>query len=354
MDKTIVHVDMDAFYASCEIRENPELKGKPVIIGGDPLKGRGVVTTCSYEAREYSIHSAMPISEAYNLCPHGIYLRSNFALYKKISDNIMSILEQFSDIFQKAGIDEAYIDATQKVTAYKTPSEFGKAIRNAVLTQEGISCSVGIAPSKSVAKIASDYKKPGGITVVPKEELFTFLRPLPVERISGVGKKTREILNSHSITTIGQLEKTDPRALTKILGKSGKWLWFVANGKDDRPVGYFGSIKSVGKEHTFSKDTKNVQDIYKSLEWIAERLNQRLEKRYVEFRTITIKVRLKGFETYTKSKTLPYCTSSKDIIIAVSKQLFEEFRGRYIRLIGIRLTNLKKGRTHQKNLSQWL
>ncbi len=354
MDRTIVHVDMDAFYASCEIRENPALKGTPVIVGGDPVKGRGVVTTCSYAAREYGIHSAMPITEAYNLCPHGTYLRPNFALYKKISDSIMNVLEQFSDIFQRAGIDEAYMDATQKVTAYETPLTFGKAVKNAVLTQEKISCSVGIAPSKSVAKIASDYKKPGGITVVPKEELFTFLRPLPVEKISGVGVKTKEILNNYGITTIGQLEKTDPRELTKILGKSGKWLWSIANGKDDRAVGHFGSLKSMGKEHTFSKDTRNIQDIYGSITWIAERLNQKLERRHIEYKTVSIKVRLKGFETYTRSKTVPYSTGSKSTIISVSKQLFEEFRGRYVRLIGIRLTNLRKGGARQEDLSQWL
>ncbi|KYK34197.1 MAG: DNA polymerase IV [Theionarchaea archaeon] len=354
MDKTIVHVDMDAFYASCEIRENPKLHGTPVIIGGDPLKGRGVVTTCSYEAREYGIHSAMPISEAYNRCPHGVYLRPTYSSYREISDSIMEILQQFSDVFQRCGIDEAYLDASQKVTAYKNLHQFGEAVKNAVFNEEKISCSVGIAPNKSVAKIASDYRKPGGVTVVSQKEVLTFLRPLPVEKISGVGKKTKEVLNNNGITTIEQLEKADPRFLSKILGKSGRWLWMVANGKDDRPVGYFGSVKSMGKEHTFVKDTKNIQDIYKTITWITERLTQKLEKRTVEFKTITVKVRLKGFETYTKSKTLPYYTSSEDVITSVSKQLFEEFRGRYVRLIGIRLTNLKKGKTYQRDLSQWL
>lgn len=354
MERTITHVDMDAFYASCHIRENPALKGKPVIIGGDPEKGRGVVTTCSYEARKYGVHSAMPIAKAYTLCPHGTYLRPNFALYKEISDSIMGILKQFSNVFQKASIDEAYLDATTSVCTYETPYHYGKAIQDAILKEEGITCSVGIAPNKSVAKIASDYKKPGGITVVPLSELLTFLRPLPVEKINGVGKKTKEVLHSHGITTIGQLEKTDPNVLVTILGKSGRWLWLVANGKDDRPVGYSGSLKSMGKEHTFSKDTKNVFDIHKSLELIAERLAGKLEKRAIEFKTVSIKVRLKGFETYTRSKTLPCYTSSRTIIGSVSKQLFEEFRGNYIRLIGIRLTNLRKGSTCQKDLSKWL
>lgn len=354
MDRTIVHVDMDAFYASCEIRENSTLKGKPVIIGGDPIKGRGVVTTCSYEARKYGIHSAMPITQAYTLCPHGVYLRPNYSLYRDVSHNVMTILEQFSDIFQRAGIDEAYLDASHKVTAYKSPHTFGKAIQEAVLDGEKITCSVGIAPNKSVAKIASDYRKPAGITVVSHEELLTFLRPLPVEKISGVGKKTKEILTNNGITTIEQLEKADPRFLTTILGKSGKWLWAVANGRDERPVGYFGSVKSMGKEHTFSTNTKNIRDIHDTMKWITERLTQKLEKRTMEFKTITLKVRLKGFETYTKSKTLPYYTSSKDVIITVAKQLFEEFRGRYVRLIGIRLTNLRKGKTYQRDLLQWL
>jgi DNA polymerase IV (DinB-like DNA polymerase) len=353
MDRTIVHVDMDAFYASCEIRENPLLKGNPVIIGGDPLKGRGVVTTCSYEARKYGIHSAMPIAEAYKMCPHGVYLRPHYSLYREVSDNVMNILEQFSDIFQRAGIDEAYMDASEKVREYESALYLGKAIQNAVFNEEKISCSVGIAPNKSVAKIASDFEKPGGITVVSAQRLFQFLRPLPVEKINGVGKKTKEILNNHGYITIGQVEKADPHELTRILGKFGYWLWSLANGKDERPVGYSGSIKSVGKEQTLTKDTKNIQDIYEIVEWIAERLIQRLIKRDVAFRTITLKVRFKGFDTYTKSKTLPYYTTSQDMLISISKQLFEEFRGRYIRLIGIRLTNLRRERLHQKDLSQW-
>jgi DNA polymerase IV (DinB-like DNA polymerase) len=354
MDRTIVHVDMDAFYASCEIRENPALQGTPVIVGGDPLKGRGVVTTCSYEARKYGIHSAMPIVQAYNLCPHGVYVRPNFPLYRKISDSIMEVLAHFADVFQRAGIDEAYLDVSHKVTDFKSPHCLGDAIKNTVYRAEKISCSVGIAPSKSVAKIASDYKKPGGVTVVPQRELFTFLRPLPVEKISGVGKKTREALKGHGITTIGQLEKADPRMLESILGKSGRWLWSIAQGKDENPVGYFDSVKSVGKEHTLSKDTRNIQDIHEIIDWISERLHQRLQKRCIEFKTITLKVRLKGFETYSKSKTLPFYANSGDIIASVSKQLFEEFRGRYVRLLGIRLTNLKKGKTHQEDLSKWL
>lgn len=354
MERTISHVDMDAFYASCEIRENPALIGKPVIIGGDPQKGRGVVTTCSYEAREYGVHSAMPISTAYNLCPDAVYVRPHYALYRKTSDNIMKLLNQYADVFQRAGIDEAYLDVSQKVLTYESLHHFGEALKNAVLHEERISCSVGIAPNKSVAKIASDYRKPGGITVVSHKELLSFLRPLPVEKISGVGKKTKEVLNKNGITTIGQLEKANPNDLVKILGKSGRWLWLIAQGKDERPVGYTGSVKSVGKECTLAKDTKNMQDIHKTIEWIANRLYQRLEKRHLEFRTITIKVRLKGFETYTKSKTLPYCTCSQDIITTMSKQLFEEFRGRYVRLIGIRLTSLKRGKTHQRDLSQWL
>jgi DNA polymerase IV (DinB-like DNA polymerase) len=354
MDKTIVHVDMDAFYASCEIRENPELEGKPVVIGGDPQKGRGVVTTCSYEAREYGVHSAMPISTASSLCPDAVYVRPRYQLYREISDNIMKILEYHSDVFQRAGIDEAYMDVSQKVLPYESLHHFGKVLKERVFCEERISCSVGIAPNKSVAKIASDYRKPGGITVVPSEELLSFLRPLPVEKISGVGKKTKEILNSHGITTIGQLEKADLKTLVKILGKSGSWLWLIAHGEDERPVGYTGSVKSVGKECTLAKDTKNMQDIHRTLEWIANRLYQRLEKRHLEFRTITVKVRLKGFETYTKSKTLPYGTSSCDVITTVSKQLFEKFRGRYIRLLGVRLTNLKRGKAHQRDLMQWL
>ena len=352
--RTIVHVDMDAFYAACEMRENPQLKGIPVIIGGDPLKGRGVVTTCSYEAREYGIHSAMPIVQAYERCPHGIYLRPHFSLYSAISNNIMEILKEFSDVFQRASIDEAYLDASRKVFHYENAHVFGKTIRDTIFEREGISCSVGIAPNKSVAKIASDLEKPGGITVVSEEDLFSFLRPLPVEKISGVGKKTREILNQNAITTIQDLEMAEVRTLTQLLGKSGKWLWLVAHGKDDRPVGYRGIIKSMGKEHTFSKDTKNIQDIHATLAWISDRLMDRLEKRNTAFKTVTLKVRLKGFETHTKSRTLPFHTHSGEILSSLACEMFEQFRGRYVRLIGIRLTNLKREKTRQEDLSTWL
>jgi DNA polymerase IV (DinB-like DNA polymerase) len=352
--RTIVHVDMDAFYASCEIREASHLRGSPVIIGGDPLKGRGVVTTCSYEAREYGIHSAMPISKAYEKCPHGVYIRPNFTLYATISQRIMEILREFSDIFQRASIDEAYLDASRKVFHYENTHQFGETIRDTVLQKEGISCSVGIAPNKSVAKIASDYNKPGGVTVVPEDTLLLFLRPLPVEKISGVGKKTREILNHHGITTIEDIEKSDIKTLIRLLGKSGKWLWMVAHGKDERPVGYRGVMKSMGKEHTFSKDTKNIQDIHATFAWIADRLKDRLEKRNMSFKTVTIKVRLKGFETHTKSRTLPCYSRSKALILSTAQELFEQFRGRYVRLVGIRLTSLIRETMRQEALTTWL
>jgi DNA polymerase IV (DinB-like DNA polymerase) len=266
----------------------------------------------------------------------------------------MEILKEFSDIFQRASIDEAYLDASRKVFHYENARQFGETIRDTVLQKEGISCSVGIAPNKSVAKIASDYDKPGGVTVVPEDELLSFLRPLPVEKISGVGTKTREILNHQGIETIEDLEKTDMKTLTRLLGKSGKWLWIVAHGKDERPVGYRGVMKSMGKEHTFSTDTKNIQDIHATFAWIADRLKDRLEKRNTSFKTVTIKVRLKGFETYTKSKTFPFYSRSKTLMISTAQELFEQFRGRYVRLVGIRLTSLIREKMRQETLTAWL
>ncbi|MGD2248971.1 MAG: DNA polymerase IV [Candidatus Methanofastidiosia archaeon] len=354
MERVIVHVDMDAFYASCEISKAPELQGKPVIIGGNPETKRGVVTTCSYPAREFNICSAMPITEAYKKCPHGVYLRPNYKLYKTISRNVMKILKQFSDVFQQAGIDEAYLDASHIINEYKSPHSYAKAIQNEIQQKENITCSVGIAPNKSVAKIGSDFRKPNGITIVPENKVLSFLRPLPVEKINGVGKKTKQILNQHGIIYIKDIQETTPDMLTSLLGKSGRWLWLVAQGKDDRAVGYTGSLQSMGKEHTFTKDTKNIQDIHKTFDWIASRLCQKLDSRSMEYKTVSIKVRLKGFETYTRSKTLLCYTQSKEIILTITKELFEEFRGHYVRLVGIRLTNLRKGNTHQKSLTAWL
>jgi DNA polymerase IV (DinB-like DNA polymerase) len=354
MERAIVHVDMDAFYASCEIKNAPELQGKPVIIGGDPDTKRGVVTTCSYPARKFNICSAMPISEAYKKCPHGVYLRPNYELYKTVSRNVMEILKQFSDVFQQAGIDEAYLDASHIINEYPSPQYYAKAIQNEIAQKESITCSVGIAPNKSVAKIGSDFRKPNGVTIVPEKEVLSFLRPLPVEKINGVGKKTNQILNQHGIIYIKDIQETTLDMLTSLLGKSGHWLWVVAHGKDNRPVGYTGSLQSMGKEHTFSKDTKNIQDIHKTFDSIASRLSQKLDSRSMEYKTVSIKVRLKRFETYTRSKTLLCYTQSKDIILAITKELFEEFRGQYVRLVGIRLTNLRKGNTHQESLTAWL
>lgn len=347
MNRIILHCDLDSFFASVEVRDNPEYKGKPVIIGADPKegKGRGVVATCSYEARKFGLHSAMPISQAYKRCPEGIYLRPNYEKYHTASNEVMKIIKSYSPLFQQVSIDEAYLDLSAICSNYEEVRNIIKALKNEIYEKIGITISIGCAPTKSLAKIASDYNKPNGITILKPENFKMFLKNLDITRIPGIGKKTKIFYYKQGIRKIGDILNTPLNKMIRIFGKSGKWVWKVANGLDSREVREFeGERKSISKERTFLENTSDFEFILSKLEDINERINKKIIKHNIYYRTITLKIRLEGFLTYTRSKTLPHAIQDKAKVMKVILELYKEFSnsGKRIRLVGIKLSNLEK------------
>ena len=344
MARVIFHVDLDAFYASVEQRENPSLRGVPLIIGADPKggKGRGVVVACSYEARKRGLHSGQPISMAYRLCPDGVYVRPNLELYGRVSVDVMEHLRKFADKLEQVSIDEAFLEVTEKSRTLGGPIELAKRIKAEIKEKEGLACSIGIAPNKSTAKIASDYQKPDGLTYVDPERVKEFLAPLPVSRISGIGKKTEASLNQLGIKTIGDLAKYSPKTLYKQFGKTAVWLWAIANGEERVEVQENYEMKSIGGEHTFDTDTGDWAAVDQQLHELIEYVHKRLMETNMEFRTIGLKIRFTGFETYTREKTLRFPTVEKQPITATVQELTKEFRThpKKVRLVGVRLSGL--------------
>ncbi|GAH72221.1 unnamed protein product, partial [marine sediment metagenome] len=254
-------------------------KGKPVIIGADPKegKGRGVIATCNYEARKYGLHSAMPISQAYKRCPHGIYLKPNGKKYFKVSNEVMDILEIYSDNFQRVGTDEAYLELTEITKDCGEAEKIAKEIQKEIFTKIGITISIGIAPTKSLAKIASDENKPNGITIVKLETIYEFLKDKDITRIPGIGKKTKVHFYKKGIKRIGDIINTPLPTMIKLFGKHGRWIWNVANGLDNRKVKEFHEErKSISAERTFFSDTDNFNEILSKLEDINKKDFQEL------------------------------------------------------------------------------
>ena len=342
--RVIFHIDLDAFYASVEQREHPSLRGVPLIIGADPKggKGRGVVVACNYEARERGLHSGQPISNAYRLCPDGVYLRPNLELYGRVSVDIMEHLRKFADKLEQMSIDEAFLDVTEKSKTAGGPIELAKRIKTELKEKEGLSCSIGIAPNKSAAKIASDYQKPDGLTYVASERVKEFLAPLPVSRISGIGKKTEASLNELGIKTIGDLANYPPKALYEQFGKTAVWLWAIANGEEHVEVQENYEVKSIGGEHTFDTDTGDWAAVDHELNELVDYTHKRLMEANMEFRTVGLKIRFTGFETYTREKTLRFPTIEKRSISSTIQELAQEFRThpKKVRLVGVRLSGL--------------
>ena len=345
MPRVIFHVDLDAFYASVEERENPSLRGTPLIIGADPKggKGRGVVVACSYEARKRGVRSGQPISRAYQLCPEGVYIRPNLALYGEVSVDVMELIKRYADKFEQVSIDEAYLDVTQSCMKYGGPIELARRIKSDLKEKKNLTCSIGVAPNKSTAKIASDFQKPDGLTYVDPEHVREFLAPLLVSKISGVGKKTEQQLNQLDIKTIGDLSKYPPKELYKKFGKSAVWLWAIANAEEQVEVQENYVMKSIGAEHTFEVDSGDWAEIDERLLALIDSVYERLLNENIAFRTVTLKIRFTGFETYTREKTLRFPTTSKDVIIETIHVLAEEFRShpKKVRLVGVRISGLE-------------
>ncbi|MFX1379340.1 MAG: DNA polymerase IV [Promethearchaeota archaeon] len=359
MNRIIIHCDLDCFFAAVEMRDNPQYKDKPVIIGADPKegKGRGVIATCNYEARKYGLHSAMPISQAYRRCPHGIYLRPNGDKYYKVSSQVMEILESYSDDFQRVGTDEAYLELTGKTQDYGEAEEIAKKIQREIIEKIGITISIGIAPTKSLAKIASDENKPNGITVVNPENIAFFLKDMDITRIPGIGKKTKVYFYKIGLKKIGDIINTPLPKMIELFGKHGRWIWNVANGLDNRKVKEFHEKrKSISAERTFYEDTNDFSIILKKLEEINQKIHKTVIKHHISYRTITLKIRLTGFETYTRSKSYDLPIQDQTTVLKTVLDLYKEFKynKKKIRLLGIKLSNFDRNlKIKQTNLLEF-
>ncbi|UCD01284.1 MAG: DNA polymerase IV [Promethearchaeota archaeon] len=359
MTRLILHCDLDCFFAAVEMRDNPQYKGKPVIIGADPKegKGRGVISTCNYEARKYGLHSAMPISQAYKRCPHGIYLKPNGKKYLKVSNQVMDILETYSNDFQRVGADEAYLELTENANSFEEAGRIAKEIQNEVLSKVGITISIGIAPTKSLAKIASDENKPNGITFVKPDDIKDFLKDMDITRIPGIGKKSKAHYLNKGIRKIGDIINTPLNQLIDLFGKHGKWIWKIVHGLDNRKVKEFHEErKSISAERTFHTDTNVFKDILLTFEEINKSIHRSIIKHHITYKTITLKIRFEGFQTFTRSRTVPFHIQDEKFVLNIILDLFKEFSGyqKKVRLVGIKLSNLEKNlKSRQTNLLKY-
>lgn len=343
MERRIVHVDMDAFFAAIEQFDDPSLRGRPVIVGADPKggRGRGVVSTCSYEARRSGLRSAMPISEAWRRCPEGVYLLPRFGRYEEVSEAVQAVFYEFTPDIEQVSIDEAFLDITRSAHLFGGPAETCRRIKVRVKEDTGLTCSIGLAPTKTAAKIASDLKKPDGFVQVESSGLREFLAPLDISRLWGLGPKTAEVLRARGINTIGELSAAGAGGL-RGLGSHGAELRVLARGEDPRPVCGEGDTKSVSNEITFESDTGDDREIRKALVALSDKVSSRVREAGLKGRTITLKIRLEGFVTYTRARTLSLATSYADVIARQALELYAAFgRGRRrVRLLGVKVSGL--------------
>jgi len=338
--RAIAHVDMDAFYAAVEQRDRPELRGRAVIVGADP-KGRGVVSACSYEARVFGVRSAMPISRAYRLCPHGVYLPVDMTKYARVSAEIMAILAEFSPLVEPVSVDEAFLDLTGTATLWGPPPDAVRAIKSRIRAQTGLTASAGLAANKFVAKVASDLEKPDGLVVVPPGREAEFLAPLPIERLWGVGKATAKELQGLGVATIGQLQRLAPAVLTARLGPHGSDLLALAFGRDGRPVEPFSPPKSMGAETTFGRDCRDPARLEETLRGQAERVARELRADGLAACRVTLKLRWADFRTLTRSHTGDPTQDGLELYRRAALLLSREPLVQAVRLIGVSASALR-------------
>jgi len=341
MIRGFLHVDLDAFFVSVEQALNPSLKGKPVIVGGQPDR-RGVVASASYEARAFGIHSAMPLTRAYRLCPQAIFLQGNFDRYREASDKFMTILADFSPYVEPGGLDEAYLDITG-CDIFGSPHQIAVSIKERIKSELSIIASVGIASSKVIAKIASDLSKPDGlIEVLPGQEK-EFLSPLAINKMPGVGPKTGQVLKSCGITTIGQLAKLPPESAKRILGDSGLSLYRHANGIDNRKIEPSDDAKSISRETTLAEDTLDSHVLQAILRYLCERVGAELRRQNKQAKCISLKLRYSDFDTINRSRSSAVTTDSDDVIFTTALRLLNgaiSVKQKLVRLLGVEVSNL--------------
>ena len=355
--RAILHVDLDAFYVSAEVREHPELKGFPVVVGADPErgKGRGVVVACSYEARKFGLRSGMPISMAYRLCPQARYIPPNWGLYERVSEEVMATLRGFADKFEQASIDEAFLDVTSRGNSEGSARKVALEVKETVKGKHHLTCSVGVGPNKSSAKIASDRNKPDGLTVVPFGDVPGFLAPLPVGVVPGIGRKTGEFLSEKGIATIGQLQQLDGKQLLSWFGKNGVWLWGVIHGEENVEVRQQEIPKSLSVERTFKEDVKDFRKVRREGADGAVELMRRVKSAGYSYKVVGIKIRFQGFETHTRERTLVSHTDSEGPLVEAIDRLLDEFemKGKPVRLIGVRVADIQRSTSGPSRLDDW-
>ena len=346
----IIHVDMDAFYASVEIRDNPELIGKPVVVGGSP-KGRGVISAASYEARKFGIYSAMPSREALRKCSSLVFIKSRMSHYAAVSRQIRQIFFSFTSLVEPLSLDEAFLDVSGCQRLFGTAPDIARQIKSKILADTGLIASAGVAPNKFLAKVASDLHKPDGLTIVDQEEIQTFLDPLSISRVWGIGPKTQKKFTRLGVQTISQLRQLDLKVLQSQIGDSAQHFYNLARGIDSRPVVPDRIAKSVSHEHTFPVDIYNDEVLKAWLHELADLVGRRLRRHDIFSKTVQLKLRYDDFETITRRKTIP-ATHSTQTLFETASQLLSgiDRHSRGVRLIGLGTTNLSRSAPIQLSL----
>lgn len=342
--RTIMHVDMDAFFAAVEILDNPLYAGKPVIVGGRKDSPRGVVSTASYEARKFGVRSAMPISQAVVLCPHGIYVPGRMKRYQEISQQVFSVFPEFSPLVEALSIDEAFLDMSGCEHFYASLEEMGLALKRRIKETTGLTASVGIAPNKFLAKLASDWQKPDGLFVLRPHEVQEFLNDLPVGKLWGVGKKSEAVLHKLNLHYVRDILPHSLSWLQEKVGSAlGSQIYYLSRGIDDRPVIPEQDAQSIGHELTFAEDQESFAFLRQQLAQMSEKVGWRLRKQGFYARTVSIKVRFEDFKTITRSHTLNYSFNDDDTIFREALHLLEQVKLRPVRLLGVTVSNFSVG-----------
>lgn len=346
MERTIIHLDMDAFFASVEVRDNPKLKGKPLIIGALPHE-RGVVSTCSYEARKFGVHSAMNIKEAYRRCPHGIYMHGDMRKYQRVSEQIHKIMLQYTDMIEFVALDEGYMDVTGSMRLFGSAEEIGRRLKKEIFDTVGVTCSVGISYSMMGAKLASEEKKPDGFFVIPdRDALTSLIKDRPVDVICGIGQKTTERLKSIGISTVSDLLAAPP-AMIEAFGKTGYAMLKLAKGEDDRQVVADSVSKSIGREHTFQTNIDNKDVLKDALLLLSKDVSLRAKNKGLYGRTVTLKLKFCDMHQITRSNTVSATNSSREIYRIACEMLDKLRFDETVRLVGVTLGNLQDSKDEE-------
>jgi DNA polymerase-4 len=341
MPRKIIHIDMDAYYASIEQRDNPGYRGKPIVVGGLPEGRGGVVATASYEARKFGIRSAMPSKKALELCPHVIFIRPRFDVYKMVSGQIRAIFARYTDLIEPLSLDEAFLDVTEDKQGIGSAIDIAAAIRAAIRTELNLTASAGISINKFLAKIASDMQKPDGQTFIGPSRVEAFMEALPVEKFFGVGKVTAAKMNSLGLFTGADLKKRAEAELVRLFGKAGRFYYQISRGIDERPVQPDRETKSIAAEDTFPVDLTTLEEMVPELEKLATVVANRLDRNKLKGRTVTVKIKYADFRQITRSRTLPGATDNFVSIFETAVDLLRNsgLKNKRIRLLGISMSN---------------